>query len=70
LICENLKNLTKILGKLLKELEENNLKNKNDLSSRLTKIKLFLKLSRVLKEKANDEANSCLMENERNLYTM
>ena len=72
LICQNIKNLTTIISKLMKEFEGLNILNVDpkDLVDLLTKIKLFLKLTRLLTEKATEEIKSTTLENEKNLFMM
>ncbi len=71
-ICQNIKNLTAIIGKLVKEFQSINVNSctPKELVEVLTKIKLFLKLTRLLVEKTNEEVNSANLENERNLFMM
>lgn len=72
LICMNLKNLTGIIGKLMKEFQELNILNlsQKDIVDLLTKIKLFLKLTRLITEKSVEEIKFTTIENEKNLFLM
>jgi len=72
LICHNIKNLIALIGKLMKEFED---LNKSSMSQQeivdlLTKIKLFLKLTRLLNEKASEEVKTSTSDNEKNLFIM
>jgi len=72
LICMNMKNLTGIIGKLMKEFEELNVYNlsQKDIVDLLSKIKLFLKLTRLLTDKVNEEMKFAGFDNEKNLFLM
>lgn len=72
LICQNIKNLTVIMGKIMKEFQTYDAINlsQQEYIKLLTKIKLFLKLTRVLNDKACEEIKSSSLDNEKNLFLM
>ena len=72
LICINIKNLIGIIGKLMKEIQDLNVRNmsQKELIDMLTRIKLFLKLTRLITGKADEEIKVASFENEKNLFIM
>jgi len=72
ILCKTIQNLAVIIGKLMKEFQRLNvlLQTSQEIVDLLTKIKLFLKLTKVVVEKASDEIRFTNLEHEKCLFNM
>ena len=72
IFCMNIKNLTCIISKLMNELQDLSQFNtsQTEIVDLLTRIKLFLKLTRLISEKSVEEIKSANLENEKHLFLM
>ena len=73
LICRNIKLLIAILSKLMSEIENTNifsLTQSNQITDLLNRIKLLLKLTRLINEKAKEESQCAESQSEQTLFEM
>jgi len=73
ILCKTIQNLAVIIGKLMKEFQRLNVllqTSPQEIVDLLTKIKLFLKLTKVVVEKASDEIRFTNLEHEKCLFNM